>query len=131
MSHERVEFSSPVAVPWGALYSRLDASEMTPTHENPTEDLPPQPVVFPPPRPAVSKAISRVAQPIRISTPPRPIQRRSGPPRPVLQEWFETPIIRNSHIAVLVVCGLLFGAGLSSFALLALASLPGLEFLSF
>ena len=135
MSDERVEFSSPVEVPWGALYSRLDEAELTTTREEM-----PKVVVFPPPRPQAKPPRSRVAEPIRITTPPaaiqrtqppRPSHRRAGPPRPMLQEWFETPVIRTSHIAVLVVSGLLFGAGLSSFALLALASMPGLEFLSF
>ena len=110
--------SSLAVVPWAKLYSRLDASELSSTNEIP--QLPkgtPVPVMFPPiPRqPKQSK--------------PRPSAERTAVHKPAWEEWLETPVIRLSHVLVLVVSGTMFGVGLSALALEFLGTLPGLEFL--
>lgn len=122
--------SSLAVISLGELYSRLDASERTPT----VELRAPEPRKLS--RVAVPvKTFARAARPrppilspvqVARASRPRPAPR---PSRPALQHWLETPSIGLSHVLVLVVSGLCFGVGLSAFALLALARMPGLEFL--
>jgi hypothetical protein len=116
--------SSLAVVPWAKLYSRLDASELSATNELP--QLPPGtpvPVMFPPtPRKSQGKSVSKLSA--------RPSAERTVVHKqPAWEEWLETPVIRLSHIAVLVVSGTMFGVGLSALALEFLGTVPGLEFL--
>jgi hypothetical protein len=139
LSDERIE-SSLAVVPWAALYSRLDATELSSTHEQPVEldellvieNLPTDDLPQVNSSPATWRRSPPVA-PVPVMFPPskRRAQPRPSPVRASARQlgWLETPVIHLSHIAVLVVSGTMFGIGLSAFALELLASLPGLEFL--
>jgi hypothetical protein len=109
-------------VPWAALYSRLDVSELTKTNEIPQPVAPrtPVPVMFPP----IAKARPSGRSLPRPSPMRTAVERQAG-----WERWLETPVIQLSHILVLVFSGTMFGVGLSAFALEFLGTLPGLEFL--
>jgi len=101
-----MEQSSLAVIPWAALYSRLDATELTSTNEIPQPVVPrtPVPVMFPP------SSRSKLS---RVSARPSPVR----PTQPAWERWLETPVIQLSHIMVLVVSGTMFGVGLSALLL--------------